>query len=88
MRIEPSCSTYASRVSYPRVVESLLKISELWGPSGEEKVVADHVVDQEEHTVHEHIKTSALLEGSRVVVSLIQQAVESAPKALLDECAN
>lgn len=46
MHIEPSRSAYASRVSHPRVVESFLKISELWGPSGDEKVVADHVVDQ------------------------------------------
>lgn len=37
---------YASHVNRQRVTDSFLSVAKLWGPSGEEKVVADAVVDQ------------------------------------------
>jgi tripeptide aminopeptidase len=37
---------YASHVNRQRVTDSFLSVAKLWGPSGEEKVVADAIVDQ------------------------------------------
>ena len=37
---------YASHVNRQRVTDTFLSVAKLWGPSGEEKVVADAVVDQ------------------------------------------
>ena len=38
--------TYASHVNRQRVTDTFLSVAKLWGPSGEEKVVADAIVDQ------------------------------------------
>ena len=37
---------YASSVNSKRVTDTFLSVAKLWGPSGEEKVVADAIVDQ------------------------------------------
>lgn len=37
---------YASNVNRQRVTDTFLSVAKLWGPSGEEKVVADAIVDQ------------------------------------------
>jgi len=37
---------YSSHVNRQRVTDTFLSVAKLWGPSGEEKVVADAIVDQ------------------------------------------
>lgn len=37
---------YAAHINRQRVTDSFLSVAKLWGPSGEEKVVADAIVDQ------------------------------------------
>ena len=37
---------YASHVNRQRVTDTFLSVAKLWGPSGQEKVVADAIVDQ------------------------------------------